>query len=344
MCACKWVLPTRMRACLCVCVCMPTRAYGYARVCAHFRSKCACMRARGYMPVRVCSPTWACVHASAPARACSLSVCACAYVCVRLPMCACAHLRVLVHLHVCFLRVRACACLSVCVRIFECVYMRAPTRACVPAGMCVCLCASACLRVCAWVRAWVCIPAWAHLRVQMRKRTAGVYVCLCMCARIYANKHACVSPPTQVSMHVCARLGERACESCLWACACSPVRVCACTPTRASVHVCLHACVLPAQTYKSAHMCALLHVLARLHICVFACGPACAFVCGCRFVCFCVYARLFFCSILGKQRYNTVWTCKILGIIPWEWVNMRHHSYTNGFTQLWQFRNYDVFY
>ena len=99
----------------------------------------------------------------------------------------------------------------------------------------------------------------------------------------------------------------------------------------------LRACVLPARTCKSAHMCALLHVLVRLHVRVFACGPACAFVQSCRFVC--VFACVHACFVVSWGENKHVILCEILGIILWERVDKRHH----GFTLFWQLRNYDIF-
>ena len=154
-----------------------------------------------------------------------------------------------------------------------------------------------------WEPERVLLRVRACLRVCACKCTSAfVYVCLLVCVHAYANECACVCAPAQTRVHVCARLCKQAS---VYAFMCAHACLCVSVWVREHLRklVSLRACVLLRK-----------HASLRIRVCTPACACAPArprfrmqacmcFVHACRFVCFCVGARLLFCGILGwKQK------------------------------------------
>ena len=328
--------------CLCIRACLHEHAGTRAWV-RTYVSLLACVQVRLHVRVACASSrAWKIAHARS-----SRHVCAITQACV--PVCAPAR-----------------ACLRACTYVLPAsTWVNAPTRAWVAVGTCVRAPARKCVSECTCVLpARACMRtrlrrAYASLRACILPARAWIHVRMCASTRActYASVHVCAPAGTSVRERLCVSTCLRVCASMsVWACipACARMFACACVrmPTRTSVRV----RPAPTQTSGREHlrelmcMCACLSVRAcclrereslRIRVCAVACGcvPACPrfrmracmavrarlYVCAC----FRVRARLLFHDILGwKQRYNSVWTCEIEGIIPWKRVNTRRHGFT----------------
>ena len=192
---------------------------------------------------------------------------------------------------------------------------RAPAHKCVHFA---CTCVHK--HVSAWALTQACVHACVlPVRARLLMRTyASVCASGYVCARLHVSEglsvqscvRLCACKGTSARVYVCLRLGKRMCKSaraygkraCVCAFACVHARLCislwarVCTwaSMQACAHVCLLACVLLAQMCKPVQMCVHSCMCLRLRVRVFACGPACAFVRACRFMCFFVQARLLF--------------------------------------------------